>query len=493
MAETTPIKQELHSFNSKDVLVLDSKWVLRNDKTYVVLYLVSSSETKVWILPAPLSYAIAFINGRNTFDQICFYIGKVFGIEKEFEAKQKTTKIINVLKHNGVGVSILAENQGYHPNIYETKDFFVPVRNYKGPFRNRLKVPTSINLFTTKKCNTNCLYCYADRRPDDQGNLLSMNEWKAIIDECIALNIWNIGLVGGDQLASSDSFAVVKYLLGKQVPVFISTKCEVTDKIAKDLVVAGFLSASLRNLNELQLSVDSANSRNADLLTGTSGFLERVCRSIDCCTAHGIVPKIKAVLTPFNYMEIEEIISYFSEKGIVDFQFVHCGRSYFKENKNLLLTEDMKKWIHDSKEQVLAKYPNFKITIQDEPPRNISRTEKIETWKRRAKCSGGYSSLTILPTGFVIACEQIPQIPQYFMGNIRDGGIMGVWNNEKIERFLFPEQSLFKGSPCGKCDEFVNCFDNAGFCFRDAIFAYDDIFQAPPSCPNQNRKPRRLS
>lgn len=478
-------------FNLNDVLIIDSRWMLRNDEHYLVLYLIETSEAKTWVLPPLLSYAVALINGGNTYSKLISYIGKIFGIDDFNRAKQVTDEILSHLEKNEVTIKSKSSDDCW--NVFDSREFFIPIEEYRFPNRARLKLPTKVSLYTTKKCCADCVYCYADRRKDNSDELLSASDWKAIIDQCLSLGIWNIELIGGDQFASRQNMELIEYLMSKKVSVFLSTKCEITESVAEELVSYGFFDKPRGPPHKLQLSIDSVKPQVADFMSGTQEFLQRISRSVENCIQFNISPKIKTVLTPFNFKEIEDIVHFFAEKGVQEFQFVYYGFSYFKPREDLLLSEEHKKWIHESGTRIIQDYQNLHIVVQDEyGSKPMSYEEKMAAWRKRARCTGGFSSLTILPTGKVVLCEQIPQTERFLLGDIRKDGLMGVWQGEVIEKFLFPPKEVFKGTACEKCAEFNDCHFNAGFCYREALFAYDTMFEALPRCPYQTKKGRRL-
>lgn len=478
-------------FNLEDTLIIDSKWVLRNDQDYIVLYIIDNAEAKTWVLPPLLSYAIVLINGSNTYRQLISKVGRVFGIDDFKGSKLYLDRILKLLRKNEVGVKVKSSSDNW--NVFESSEFFIPIETYHFPKRFRLRYPTKVTLYTTKKCCAECIYCYADRREDNPDQVLSLSEWRRIIDECIHLGIWNIDLIGGDQLSTQKNLKIMKYLMSRNISLFISTKCEVTESVAEKLVSCGFFDKPRGSPHKLQLSIDSIIPKLADFMTGTSNFLQRIERSVDNCIKHNIIPKIKTVLTPLNFREIRDIICLFSEKGIQEFQFVYYGLSFPKPREDLLLSEEQKKWIHETYPRIIKDYPKLRIVVQDEyNPNQVSFKEKMAAWRIRARCTGGFSAITILPTGKFVICEQIPQTEQYILGDVREDGLMGVWCGSRIEEFLFRPKEAFQGMLCEKCKEFDDCQYNAGFCYKDALFAYDTMFEASPKCPYQTKLGRRL-
>lgn len=257
--------------------------------------------------------------------------------------------------------------------------------------------------------------------------------------------------------------------------------------------MSGFLKKPRGPPNQMQLSIDSVRPKIAEYMTGVHGFLKRVTRSAQICNQYGLNPRVKCVLTSINYKEMKNIIEYFLPYGVKKFQFVLYGLSYYKPRPDLLLNREQKKWIKDFyMDRILPFYKGFQILMQEDEFGDYSPEKKKELWSMRARCTGGYSAITILPTGKAVICEQMPQTTEFIVGDYKNGGLMGLWNDPKLKKFLFPSKEQFIDSACGECEDFDACVNNAGFCFRDALFAYDTVFQAPPRCPNQKKSGRRI-
>jgi len=476
-------------YQNSDILSIKQNWVLRNDHDYLLLYLRSTNESRNWILNPIQAYIISLIDGDTEYKDLIYQVSTIFKVDEK-----KAKKIIDdhIKIFNSVD-DIICRLNGYSINKIKTSDYFIDIEKYNIPQNNRLRIPTKIGLFVSPKCMADCIYCYADRRIDHNKKELSYQEWVKIIDMCIDEKIYNLDILGGDPLADVKSFKVVLYLLSKGIETFLSTKCEVTEGILSFLVDHGFSEKTVNGHHTLQISIDSVNPSKADLLSGAHNFLKRCERSVANCIHFGISPKLKTVLTSLNYNEIEDIIKYFAKQGVKDFHFVQYGISHFKYREDLYLNNDQKYKIHDISQRINAHFTDMAIVIQDElPQEDINLTDKKQAWSKRARCTGGYSSMVITPVGDVIPCEQMPQEPPYILSNVKNKSIKTIWDNPKFNTFLFPDRSKFKGTVCEQCDDFDKCHLEAGFCYRDSFLAYETVFEAPPNCPKQIRQGRRL-
>ena len=94
--------------------------------------------------------------------------------------------------------------------------------------------------------------------------------------------------------------------------------------------------------------------------------------------------------------------------------------------------------------------------------------------------------MLIKANGDVTLCEQVPHGPPFVVGNVSRQGVLGVWNSAELAAFLHPPQELFRGSVCFDCEAFPSCHDDRlGYCYRDTLFSYGTIYNAPPDCPRQ--------
>ena len=476
----------MHTLSS--LLGVSSDWMLRNDGTYLLLYRISALEAKTWVLEPIQALVVCLIDGATSYGELIREVSHVIGTSRD-RGKSLLDGVISTLNSSE---EIIADVTTTRCRSFDTEEFFIPLSQYRIPQTARLRLPTKVGLFVTAKCCADCVYCYADRRMAKSEDVLPLSRWREIIDECLGLRIRNLDLLGGDALSSAVGRGVLKHLLHRGIQVFLSTKCEITSEIAHELVDTGFLATECSEGNTLQISIDNVDPAMADYLTGTAGFLDRCSRSVSSCLSAGIHPRVKSVLTSLNYDSIPSVVDYFRQQGVRDFQFVQYGISHFRYRDDLFLSRKHKARIHDEASLVRDAHPDLLITVQEETGPPTSVEEKEMAWRNRPRCTGGFTSVVIAPNGAMLPCEQLPQEEPFIVSNLREGSIVEAWQDERFNSFLFPDQSLFSGTPCAQCADFEDCRTSAGFCYRDAFLAYETVHEAPPSCPHQTRIGRRL-
>lgn len=480
----------MHELGLNDIPIIDRGWVLRNDSDYLLLYKFSSVEVTHYVLPPILGIIVSLIDGTSTFAEIGKRVQYIFSSESLQSSYRILSQAIATLNANATIVTKKDTNNS--ANIFETCDYFIPPQNYKFPKHSRLRLPTNVMLITTNRCHTNCIYCYADLSSRKERYLVSIGEWENLIDYCIDRKIFNLDITGGDPIADPDSVRLLLKLIKLKQPVFISTKARLTKEIVSNLIRAGFHETPRGAGNTLQISVDSVRPAVADKLTRCKDYLMRADANVRLCIEYGIKPKIKAVLTPLNYQEIVDIIEKYSLLGVSNFQFVYYGLSFFRPREDLLLKIEEKQRVQEIyHDEVLPRFGDLQIILPDDTSDSTSTRMTKSAWDHRSRCSGGYSAMVVLPTGKVTLCEQMPQRQEYIVGDIRQQSLEDIWMSDYLENWLFPPIEKFAGTSCFGCHQFEECHYNAGFCYRDALFAYDTMFEAAPKCPYQTRDGRR--
>lgn len=474
------------------VPIIKSDWILRNDGTYLVLYKLSFDELKHFVLPPTYASIIPLVNGKRTYREILesiVYTHSLNGIE---EASTVFENMIAILNEDD---KIITEkcSDSAQSNLLNMIDYCLDFDSYED-HPKRLHMPIFVSIAMTNNCERNCLYCYAERPKLSSRHLLSTRKWYGIIDELVQNKIFLVELGGGDPLSTRDSIDVILYLLESKVLFFLSTKCTIKPSLVNLLCEKGF-NESVRGLHrQFQISIDSCVPEEADFLAGTTGYLNVATQSIKNLVRRGFNPRVKSVLTPYNYGSFRRTIEYFADLGVGSFQFVQYSRSYYRHRDDLFLTLDQKLWLHSEYEEIIHNIGNnLEIVYQDEYDSfDFYKRMNVDNWHSRNLCSGGFTSFCIMPNGDVILCDQIPHEEDYVFGNISNCSVREAWSNPKIDEFLFAPRSKFIGTACYDCNEFENCHYDIGYCYRDALFNYDTIFEAPSDCPYQTKPSRRM-
>lgn len=462
-----------------------SPWRFRDEKEYWIAYKSWTTDYK-WTILSPYETAIiSFLDGKNTFEDILkiwIYLFKTDLID-EVKCQAALEEILNRMISKG-----MVDLEGpVSPTLLESSKLITPHKASDPQKIWRLKRPFAITLDLSNRCIADCIYCYAERARCDE---LTYTQVINLFDIFSENEIFIVDVGGADIFSRQDALLILEEMSKRNFSFFLSTKSHITSEIAERLFRLKIgISDALPHLHrEVQISIDSTDNKIAGFLVNIKDYFYKAEDSIINLLAHDICPKVKCVLTNYNADAPELLIKHFSALGVKSFQFVQYGRSYYRHTDDLFLTKEQKMFLHSKMEELKSEYPALKIVYQDDitsgdtPPDN-----SLEKWDKRALCSGGRISMEINPNGDVTLCEQIPHKKEYIFGNIVNQPMDAIWNGEKMLNFLFPGKEKYGNTPCYDCQDYDKCHNELGYCYRDSLFNYGTVFDAPPGCPRQTK------
>jgi radical SAM protein with 4Fe4S-binding SPASM domain len=462
-------------------------WRLRNDSRYVVAYRCTTTELKHKVLTPAEATIIPFLDGTLSSAEILELWKDVCGELQD--PGNAFLRIIGGLQEDGIIVGAGDRSPSLSlPGSRLIPDF---ARYYRPP--GRLDRPLAVILTLTNRCQANCRYCYAERESCDE---LPVEQWLNVFDDLASNEIFIVDVAGGDLLAHSDALKLLRLMTERQFVFFVSTKCLISPATAEAFAELGIGVADAPPYlsRPLQISVDSMDPGVASSLVGWPNHLQRAVESVRNTIQAGLSPRIKAVLTRYNHDAPERLVEGFAELGVTEFQFVQYGRSHYRHDDSLFLTLEQKHAINGIIARLCATYPHLRITGQQDVSIGEQQNMAPERWRQRAMCSGGRTNMVVKANGDVTLCDQVPHSGQFVVGNVFRDGVMGVWNSPSLYAFNNPPREAFQGTVCFDCREFKDCHDERrGYCYREALFAYGTIYDAPPDCPFQlNAGTRRI-
>jgi radical SAM protein with 4Fe4S-binding SPASM domain len=469
-----------------DFVALRPEWVLRNEGSQVILYLLSQSEAHFQILTPKQAVVLPFLDGQHTVTALGEAIGYIFNLPSSEDAHTFLENTVEEINANKEKIAILNEPSPWKCN-YDPLDFIIPRDKYV-PNR-RLTRPMRLLIYFSGWCQTNCVYCYADLHNMRRLKHLPLDQWLRIMREARDLDIRLVDLTGGDPLGRPDSIAFFEELIEMGFLFLLSTKCYISLTDAQRLTEAGFNEPVQNVRRELQISIDSPDSTVANYLTGRKGYLERATRSVQNVIAAGFDPIVKAVITPLNFHQVRDHVDFFAALGVRHFRFSTYGRSYYRHDDRLFTSDEVRFRAAELLDAAAREHPDLRIEkdvknvekMMSMPHNGLDFREK--RWAERTGCSAGRTSLGVAPDGHAVLCEQMPLTQAYFVGDLTKQSILEVWNSPELLDFIYPPRERFAETPCEDCPEFDNCIYEMGHCFRESFFAFGRLYTAPPNCP----------
>ena len=434
---------------------------------------------------------LAFFNGKNTLEEVIVKASDFFGltineIEKivtGYIENEKSFAISYNTNYMHFPVNVLV-NKTKIQNKYKTycvEDFIL--NGEADLTTRRTSFPLSINLELTMKCHTDCIYCYANRKMHSKEMPLEMV--LSIIRQAKKIGVVNFDISGGEVLLHPHYKEVISELLINGYTPFISTKVPVKkDKLQ-----------TLKNIGvkEIQISLDSINPETlSKILNVSSNYADAIKDTVRFTEEVGLELRVHSIINSHNCSdeEIETLVNFLSNfSNLKSLQFTPAGYSLYKEGlyeqfrPPKVFMERISKKIEEFREQ----HPKITFNLSEADfPEDYHYECRKKNFPERATCTGNMHSMVILPDGRVTICEELYDHPDFIIGDLTKNTINEVWNSDKAKNLFFlSKQFISEESACKKCDQFDNCRQGRGVCWKMVMYAYgkQNRDYPDPRCP----------
>jgi len=183
---------------------------------------------------------------------------------------------------------------------------------------------TGLRISVTEECNLNCFYCHREGCGANSREM-SVGEIGKIVQLAKEFGVRKVKLTGGEPLLRKDIIEIITALSAAGMKeVSMTTNGTLLANIAAELADAG--------LNRVNISLDTLDERTYKRITGRK-LLHEVSEGIDASLVAGLTPvKLNMVLLAgINEHEVERMIAYTSERGIILqlIELLDAGRKNF--------------------------------------------------------------------------------------------------------------------------------------------------------------------
>jgi len=460
-------------------------WHLRIDGNLGILYYYDPEGMIFHHLSLEKVTALLLMNGQNRLSEVREILSYLLDYLSESEVKKTIESIFTAASDDKNPTCIL--NVSDTPTIshnYDLESFIKKINNAKegdnfSLIKRRLAAPLNLTIMPSNVCVTDCIYCYAERKQIPQNELMSTERWLELIDEAHSLGVELAVFSGGDPLTSPAILPILKRAIDKRFLFILPTKTFISKKLAGQMAEIGMQ----KSWN--QISLDGILPQTLKQMVGIDDYDQIAFQSIKNLLEAGLKVRINIVITPLNYLEVPALTRKLCEMGVIRIGYTGYGRTHYRHNDDLFLTDNQIQFINEQTELLKNEFKGTKIN-NSTGTRDFSKMtieERSQTWKGRSKCSGGRSSIAISPNGDVTLCEQMPLEKEYVVGNLKNQSIAEIWNSERMWNMINVPMEKFRGTPCDQCEQFVECQEVYGHCFRDALFNFGTIYTPPPACP----------
>jgi radical SAM protein with 4Fe4S-binding SPASM domain len=376
-----------------------------------------------------------------------------------------TVTIYNMLRTRDVLKQAI--KSGMRKRITAQQDYYFG-NGHSRPF-------VQVDMKITNACNLRCKMCgqwgeagwHLTMPSSVVGRTVPLNIYKKMVDDISGFKPW-IYIWGGEPFLYRPLLPLLRYMKEHQLITSVVTNGNFLEEHAKELVEI--------ECDVIMLSIDGPKDTH-DNIRGHQGAFDKTLSGMKAIQRErisqgGIKPYlvIMATVSKDNAACLDEVFKvaeeYKADGLVAYYAWFQTEESVAKHDE--LMTRKLdgpwaapKGWIWsydqidtgelvESVRRIKARTWNFPYLFAPE-----LKLEDIPTYYKEhgnlfgyGKCVTPWTTIEIGPNGEVATCRDYPD---YQVGNIRDQGIMEIWNNERYQKFrtTLKEERLFP--ICSRC------------------------------------------
>lgn len=422
-----------------------------------------NAESEDYTLASPFeAFIFSLFDGTRTVEDIASLLKS---LKKAPEEREIRSDIYRFVQNKSIFIELIKKPLKKGRVQVDPYNFLLKPDVYKRPIRTH--TPLAIDLYITRRCNLNCIYCFADAKYEanqtggDRCDEMHLDRINSLIDQIAEMGIKKISLAGGEPTLRPDLAEIISRLINYGIEVFLPTNLfSMSDKLAQELIDSG--------IREVQAKLDAANPKTQDRLSRIGGSHAKLIKGIETLKRYSFKVSTVAVVTSWNIMEIPDVIRICANLGVNEVSpriyrpgvwALHGrGGEYLNPSPESIL------WLEKKIRELQEKYKGImKISSLNTSILHKKRESEVP------RCPGFISTCTILENGLVVPCGTLLDFSnEFIIGDVKKEPLIDIWNSEKAERWVLRKDIEF-GESCSLCDEFERC---KGGCPWKSIVAY---------------------
>ena len=309
-------------------------------------------------------------------------------------------------------------------------------KHMSAPHRMDLMVAAMTDGKGARRCNQNCLFCYAEKEPLGSTAELSTQEWKSILDTLRESRVPMVTFTGGEPTMRKDLPELVEY-----------AKWFITRVNTNGVLLSAELCAQLKaaSLDSIQITLYSHEEAIHNRLVGSTHF-EHTVQGIRNALAAGLDVSVNTPLCNANRDYLQTV------------KFLHTLGVRFVTLSGLILTGNAV----DTKEKQLSGEELYAIIKETKKfcdthgmemdftsPGLIAR-EKLEALGLHVPlCGAGLSNMAIAPDGTVIPCQSWLKADAG-LGNLLKDDWKAIWKHPRCQKLRSMTEAEAEACPFRK-------------------------------------------
>lgn len=345
-----------------------------------------------------------------------------------------------------------------------------------------MRMPKSVDIAITSRCNLRCLYCSYYSSPQDVSQDLPTSEWLQFFEELNRCNVMDVTLQGGEPFIRKDFPELIDGIVRNRMRYSILTNGTlITEDMAKYL-------ASTKRCNIVQVSIDGSTPLTHDFCRG-EGTFRMAMDGMKHLVDNGINTTVRVTIHKGNVRDLENIATFLlDEIGLRNFSTNSaCYMGLCRKNSEMVqLTPQERSLAMNTLLSLRKKYGDrIQATAgpQAEGKLWTLMTQALQEGKTPANgegylsaCNGATSKLAVRTDGIIVPCVQISHIE---LGRINKDNLLDIWlNHPELKRLRERKNISLEGFDfCRGCDYIQYC---NGSCPATAYTMLSDVYHPSP-------------
>jgi SynChlorMet cassette radical SAM/SPASM protein ScmF len=325
----------------------------------------------------------------------------------------------------------------------------------------------SIYFYPTESCNLRCIHCWIrpSYAPDknsyqiqNQENV-SVETMEKVVTEALTLGLNHIKITGGEPFLNPRLFEYLN--------MFHRHGLSLTFETNGTLLTKEIIQRLLRyNIRQFCTSLDGSIADVHERIRRVKGSYQKAVNGIQLLMENGIHPQVIFCLQEANAHDLENTIQFVNKLGIRSFEInplaLFDERASLVEDCKGLMIDELLRLEKRIEGEFLQRYPDMYIDLYLPPA-----LKGIKEISRYALCTCKIHNICgILSNGDVSICGIGRRKRDLIMGNVKENGITGIWQEGGIFKEIREQVPFHLQGICGRCLFKYHCL---GFCRADLL------------------------
>lgn len=328
-----------------------------------------------------------------------------------------------------------------------------------------MRVPRSLSIELTARCNLRCRYCYFFNNPAMIYRDLSTDEWLKFFDELGSLGVMKLTLAGGEPFIREDLRTLIEGIVRNRMRFsFLSNGGLIDDEIAAFIANTG-------RCDYVQVSLDGSCAEIHDSCRGKGSF-DGAIRGIRTLQRHGIYVAVRTTIHRNNVHDLENTARLLLEElELPDFGTNAAGYmgTCCENSDDVLLNIQERMEAMETLLRLEAKYKG-RVEAQAGPLTDARMWRRMEEARaqglpafhnggRLTGCGCPSNKISIRADGAIVPCNMLNHIE---LGRINQDSLVEIWQNSPELNQLRNRHVVLLTSFefCAGCDYLPYCTGN---------------------------------